>query len=111
MFFNLLAAVTTDPDSIMDTINTQLLTLFNTYIIPALMTVATVVLVVLGIVNGVHMAKASTEEEKTKAKKNHIGLLAGAVICVAAIWLIPLIIQLALGVFNPANGITPFQPI
>ena len=100
MFFSLLAA---DAGNTYDEINNKILDLFNTYIIPTLMTAAAIILVILGIVNGIRMAKAQTEEEKTKAKKNLIGLLAGAIICVASIWLIPLIIDLCLGVF-PANG-------
>lgn len=97
-------------DTAYSTINMKLLELFNSYIIPGLMTVASVVLVVLGIVNGIRVAKASTEEEKTKAKKNIIGLLIGAIVCVASIWLIPLIIELATGIFDVNQGIQPFQP-
>lgn len=96
MFFSLIA----DAGQTYDEINSKVLELFNDYIIPALMTCAAIVLVVFGIVNGVRMAKAQTEEEKTKAKKNLIGLIVGAIACVASIWLIPLIIELSLGVFG-----------
>ena len=64
------------------------------------MTVATVVLVIMGIVTGINMAKASTEEEKSKAKKNLIGILLGAAVCIASIWLIPLIIDLLVAEFG-----------
>lgn len=83
-----------------ETIETGILGIVNTYVIPALMTVATVVLVIMGIVTGINMAKASTEEEKSKAKKNLIGILLGAAVCIASIWLIPLIIDLLVAEFG-----------
>lgn len=82
-----------------ETISTEALAVVNTYVIPALMTVATVVLVVCGIITGIQLAKASTDEEKTKAKKRLIGIGAGAVVCAVSIWVIPLLVELLTKVF------------
>lgn len=81
--------------------------MLNGYVIPLLLTVATAILIVFGIMNGIRLAKSSTDEEKTKTKKNLIGIGLGAIICVASIWLIPLIINIALGVF-PTSGLVGF---
>ena len=89
-------------------ITDQVTLLMNSYVIPLMMTVATIVLVIFGIINGIRIAKASTDEEKTKAKKNLIGIVLGAFICVASIWLIPLIINIAIGVF-PTNNLVGFS--
>ena len=89
-------------------ISNQVMELINSYVIPLLLTVATAILIIFGIINGIRLAKASTDEEKTKAKKNLIGIVFGAVVCVASIWLIPLIINIALGVF-PTTGLVGFH--
>lgn len=102
---SLLAA---DPGSTYDTITEQVLDLVNTYIIPGLMTAVTIVLVIVGIVTGVQLAKAASEEEKTKAKKRLLGLGLGIVVCVASIWLIPLLIDLLAGIFTN-GGINRYQ--
>lgn len=97
-----------DPDAASSEITNQVTLLVNKYVIPLMMTVATIILVIFGIINGIRLAKASTDEEKTKAKKNLIGIVLGAIICVASIWLIPLIINIALGVF-PTTGLVGFS--
>lgn len=106
----LLGAVTRseqDADAASAEITEKVTKLVNSYLIPLLMTVATIVLVIFGIINGIRLAKASTDEEKTKVKKNLIGIILGAIICVASIWLIPLIINIAMGTF-PTNGLVGF---
>lgn len=97
-----------DADTASTEITTQVTQLVNKYVIPLMMTVATIILVIFGIINGIRLAKASTDEEKTKAKKNLIGIVLGAIVCVASIWVIPLIINIALGVF-PSTGLVGFS--
>ena len=75
---------------------------FNAYLIPTLFTIAAAVFLVLGIINGIRMAKASTDEEKTKAKKALIGELIGMVVCVVSVWLAPLLMDFLMSVFS--NG-------
>lgn len=67
--------------------------LFNEAIVPTLLVIATAVFLVLGIINGIRMAKATTDEEKTKARNALIGLLIGIIITIAALVLIPLLID------------------
>ena len=98
----------TDAGQAKSEISNKVMELVNTYVIPLLLTVATAILIIFGIINGIRLAKASTDEEKTKAKKNLIGIVIGAVVCVASIWLIPLIINIALGVF-PTTGLVGFH--
>lgn len=88
-----------------DNIMQPILEAFNSYVIPALMIMATIVLVVFGVINGIRLAKSSQEEEKQKAKKNIIGLLLGALVCVGSIWLLPLLIDLISSLF-PYTGIS-----
>lgn len=77
-----------------------LVAFFNTYLVPTLMTIAAAVFLVLGIINGIRMAKASTDEDKTKAKKALIGMAVGMVVCVASIWLAPLLMNFLMTVFS-----------
>ncbi|MBO5416762.1 MAG: hypothetical protein J6A83_09055 [Clostridia bacterium] len=87
----------------------QLVTFFNSYLIPTLLTIAAGVFLVLGIINGIRMAKASTDEEKTKAKKALIGQLLGMVVCVVSIWLAPLLMNFLMTVFS-GNGLDAIEP-
>lgn len=77
-----------------ETITTAITSFFSDVFIPVAMLIATVVLIAYGIINAIRYAKAGSDEEKQKAKKNIIGIVIGAAVCVASIWLIPLIINL-----------------
>lgn len=79
---------------------------FNNYVVSTLFVIATAVFLVLGIINGIRMAKATTDEEKTKAKKALIGQLIGMIVCFASVWLAPLLIELLQTLF--ANN-TPLK--
>lgn len=76
-----------------------LLSFFNDYLIPSIMTIASAVFLVLGILAGIRWAKATTDEEKTKAKKSVIGLGIGLAISVVSIWLIPYLLNFLSGIF------------
>lgn len=82
-----------------NTMTQTLLTFFNQYLIPSLMTIASAVFLVLGIINGIRWAKAVTDEEKVKAKKAVIGLGIGLVISVVSIWLIPYLLNFLSTIF------------
>ena len=85
-----------------------LVNFFNSYLVPTLLTIAAAVFLVLGIINGIRMAKASTDEEKTKAKKALIGQFIGMVICVVSIWLAPLLMNFLMSVFS-GGGLEAFD--
>lgn len=70
-----------------------LLNFFNGYLIPTLMTIAAGTFLVLGIINGIRWAKATTDEEKVKARKAVIGLGIGVAISIISIWLIPYLVN------------------
>lgn len=78
----------------------------NDYLIPCLMLIASIVFVVLAIVNGIRYAKATQEEDKQKAKKNLIGMVIGVAVCVAGVWLMPLLFNFfkSLFVAAPISG-------
>lgn len=76
-----------------------MVSVFNDYVIPSIMTIASAVFLVLGIIAGIRWAKATTDEEKTKAKKSVIGLGVGLTISVVSIWLIPYLLNFLSGVF------------
>lgn len=88
-----------------DTILTAIREFFNEIFIPVAMLIVTVVLVGYGIVNAVKYVKADSDEGKQKAKKNIIGVVIGAAVSVASIWLIPLLINLFAGQLH--TGIDP----
>ncbi len=70
-------------------------------IIPVAMFIALCVFVFIGIKEGIKMANARSEEEKTNSKKNLIWLVIGMGVTAMSIWLVPLIFNLLRGV----NGI------
>ena len=76
----------------LDTLLKPLKDLFNDAVVPTLLVVATAVFLILGIINGIRMAKATTDEEKTKARNALLGLLLGVIITIAALVLIPTLI-------------------
>ena len=82
------------------TLTEPLIAVFNHYVVPVMLAIASAVFVALAIINGIHMAKASTDEEKTKAKKALFGLLVGVIITVAGIWLIPELLDFLVGDFG-----------
>ena len=84
----------------LDSLLEPLKNLFNDAIVPALLIIATAVFLVLGIINGIRMAKATTDEEKTKARNALIGLLIGIIITIAALVLIPLLIDYLKTIWN-----------
>ena len=77
-----------------------LLGFFNNFLIPTLLTIATGVFLVLIIINGIKIARASTDEEKTKAKKALIGQVVGMLVCFVGIWLVPAFIDFLAAVFG-----------
>lgn len=96
MIYSILADATIQYDAIVD----RLLSVFNDYLVPSLMVIATCVFVVLAIINGIRYAKATQEEDKQKAKKNIIGMIVGAAVCVGGIWLMPLIFKFLVAAFG-----------
>ena len=105
-FNNLLLAG--DSSETYETINDQTLNFVNSYIIPSLMTVLAVVAAVFLVVNVIRIIKSSAEEERAKAKKNLIWCVAGVVVAIAGIWLIPYIIKLASQSFS-TGAITAYN--
>lgn len=79
---------------------------FNNYVISTLFLIATAVFLYLGIKNGISIAKITTDEEKTKAKRALIGQIIGMIVCFASVWLAPLLIELLQTLF--ANN-TPLK--
>ena len=78
-----------------------LIDFFNNFLIPTLLTIASGVFLVLIIINGIRMARASTDEEKTKAKKALIGQAIGMVVCFVGVWLVPAFVEFLQAVFVP----------
>lgn len=76
----------------------------NKFIIPALMTLVSIVALIMGILNCVKYFKATEEEARAKAKKNLIGWFIGLVFAFAMIWLLPMFLDLLVELM-PSSGV------
>lgn len=92
-------------DTGFDEITSKILDVVNLYLIPILLSAATSIFVIWAIIVGIKMAKVSAEEEKVKVKKQLIGIIAGACVSFAAVFVLPLLTTWLATVFTNKSGI------
>lgn len=85
-------------------IKSNILYVVNSFVIPALMTLVSIVALIMGILNCVKYFKSTEEEARAKAKKNLIGWFIGLVLAFAMIWLLPMFIDMLVELM-PSNKI------
>lgn len=83
----------------------QVLFIINNYVVRGIIIVATVVFLIMGVLNGIKFSKSTEEEARQKAKKNLIGWAIGVAFTFAMIWLLPMFFEFLIDLM-PGSGLT-----
>lgn len=83
----------------------QVLYIINSYVVRGIIIVATVVFLIMGVLNGVKFSKSTEEEARQKAKKNLIGWGIGVVLTFAMIWVLPMFFEFLIDLM-PGSGLS-----